>query len=108
MLSSKIGIHKVAGPAAIVLAGLSIFFVDGFGGQLSAAPFIAYGLPGSPPCRLAPAIVGRHDISYGAYIYAFPVQQQLLAVFGAYHWGVWWFTWRPRCVRSRWPRPAGS
>ena len=76
----------MAGPASIVLAGLSIFFVDGFGGQL-AAPFIAYGLLWISTWLPQPAIVGRHDISYGAYIYAFPVQQ-LLAVFGAYHWGV--------------------
>ncbi|WP_426996337.1 acyltransferase family protein [Pseudarthrobacter sp. N5] len=90
VLSSRIGIHKVAGPLAIVLAGLSIFLVDGFGGQL-AAPFIAYGLLWISTWLPQPALVARHDISYGAYIYAFPVQQ-LLAVFGAYHWGVWWFT----------------
>ncbi len=90
VLSSRIGIHKVAGPVAIVLAGLSIFLVDGYGGQL-AAPFIAYGLLWISTWLPQPAFVARHDISYGAYIYAFPVQQ-LLAVFGAYHWGVWWFT----------------
>ncbi|GAA2141570.1 acyltransferase [Arthrobacter humicola] len=90
VLSNKIGIHKVAGPVSIVLAALSIFFVDGFGGQL-AAPFIAYGLLWISTWLPQPAVVGRHDISYGAYIYAFPVQQ-LLAVFGAYHWGVAWFT----------------
>jgi peptidoglycan/LPS O-acetylase OafA/YrhL len=90
VLSSKIGIHKVAGPASIVLAGLSIFFIDGFGGQL-AAPFIAYGLLWISTWLPQPAFVARHDISYGAYIYAFPVQQ-MLAVFGAYHWGVLWFT----------------
>lgn len=90
VLSSRIGIHKIAGPVAIVLAGLSIFLVDGFGGQL-AAPFIAYGLLWISTWLPQPAIIARHDISYGAYIYAFPVQQ-LLAVFGAYHWGVWWLT----------------
>ncbi|WAH96523.1 acyltransferase family protein [Arthrobacter sp. MMS18-M83] len=90
VLSSRIGIHKVAGPVAIVLAGLSIFLVDGFGGQL-AAPFIAYGLLWISTWLPQPAFVAQHDISYGAYIYAFPVQQ-FLAVFGGYHWGVWWFT----------------
>ncbi|MCX2746511.1 acyltransferase [Arthrobacter sp. MI7-26] len=90
VLSSRIGIHKVAGPVAIVLAGLSIFLVDGFGGQL-AAPFITYGLLWISTWLPQPALVARHDISYGAYIYAFPVQQ-LLAVFGGFHWGVWWFT----------------
>jgi peptidoglycan/LPS O-acetylase OafA/YrhL len=32
----------------------------------------------------------RNDISYGIYIYAFPVQQ-LLAVYGAQRYGVWWY-----------------
>jgi peptidoglycan/LPS O-acetylase OafA/YrhL len=90
VLSHRIGIHRIAGPVSLVVAALSILFVDGFGGQL-AAPFIAYGLLWISTWLPQPAIVARHDISYGAYIYAFPVQQ-LLAVFGAYHWGVWWFT----------------
>ena len=82
---------QVAGPAAIVRAGLSIFFVDGFGGP-ACRPFIAYGSAWIPPgCLRAGHCGPAYDISYGAYIYAFPVQQ-LLAVFGAYHWGVWWFT----------------
>lgn len=90
VLSSRIGIHRIAGPASILVAGLSIMLVDGYGGQL-AAPFIAYGLLWISTWMPQPRLIARHDISYGAYIYAFPVQQ-LLAVFGAYHWGVWWFT----------------
>jgi peptidoglycan/LPS O-acetylase OafA/YrhL len=90
VLSSKIGIHRVAGPVSLALAALSISFVPGYGGQL-AAPFIAYGILWISTWLPQPSIVSRHDISYGSYIYAFPVQQ-LLAVFGAYHWGVWWFT----------------
>lgn len=90
VLSSRIGIHRIAGPAALLIAALSIFFVEGFGGQL-AAPFIAYGLLWISTWLPQPSLIARHDVSYGAYIYAFPVQQ-LLAVFGAYHWGVWWFT----------------
>lgn len=90
VLSSRIGIHKVAGPVSVVLAAASIFFVDGFGGQL-AAPFITYALLWISTWLPQPSFVARNDLSYGGYIYAFPVQQ-LLAVFGAYHWGVWWFT----------------
>lgn len=90
VLSNRIGIHGVAGPVSLLVAAISIFFVDGFGGQL-AAPFIAYGLLWISTWLPQPAVVARHDVSYGAYIYAFPVQQ-LLAVFGAYHWGVWLFT----------------
>jgi peptidoglycan/LPS O-acetylase OafA/YrhL len=90
VLSSRIGIHRVAGPLAVVIAAALILWVPGFGGQL-AAPFIAYSLLWISTWLPQPGIVSRHDISYGAYIYAFPVQQ-LLAVFGAHHWGVWWFT----------------
>jgi peptidoglycan/LPS O-acetylase OafA/YrhL len=90
VLSSRLGIHRVAGPVAVAIAAALILWVPGFGGQL-AAPFIAYGLLWVSTWLPQPALVAKNDISYGAYIYAFPVQQ-LLAVFGAYHWGVWWFT----------------
>jgi len=70
----------------------------------------------------SPALVRRHDISYGVYIYAFPVQQ-LLAYAGAPRLGVaafdvlaalataalavlsWRLVERPtlRWVRHRWP-----
>lgn len=90
VLSSRIGIHRIGGPFALVAAALMIYFVPGYGAQL-AAPFFTYGLLWISTWLPQPSIIGRHDISYGAYIYAFPVQQ-LLAVFGAYHWGVWWFT----------------
>lgn len=90
VLSHRIGIHKVAGPAAVLLAAAVLLWVPGFGGQL-AAPFIAYAVLWISTWLPQPAVISRHDISYGAYIYAFPVQQ-LLAVFGAHHWGVWWFT----------------
>lgn len=90
VLSPRLGIHRVPGVVAIAVAAALILWVPGFGGQL-AAPFIAYALLWISTWLPQPAIVSKHDISYGAYIYAFPVQQ-LLAVFGAYHWGVWWFT----------------
>lgn len=90
VLSPYIGIHRVAGFLSIASAVLLVLFVPGFGGQL-ASPFIAYGLLWISSWLPQPSIISKHDISYGAYIYAFPVQQ-LLAVFGAYHWNVWWFT----------------
>lgn len=90
VLSKRIGMHSIAGPVSIGIAALLIYFVHGYGGQL-AAPFIAYGLLWISTWLPQPTLVAKNDISYGAYIYAFPVQQ-LLAVFGAYHWGVWWFT----------------
>ncbi|WP_394938868.1 acyltransferase family protein [Psychromicrobium sp. YIM B11713] len=88
--SSWLGFGNLPGIASILLAGLIVFFVHGFGPQL-AAPFIAYGILWISTWLKQPKVVGKNDISYGAYIYAFPVQQ-LLAVLGAYHWGVWLFT----------------
>lgn len=90
VLSPRIGIHRVAGLVAVLIAAAFIVWVPGFGGQL-AAPFIAYSLLWISTWLPQPVVVSKHDISYGAYIYAFPVQQ-MLAVFGAHHWGVWWFT----------------
>ncbi|MCA4132257.1 acyltransferase [Arthrobacter sp. M4] len=90
VLSPVLGIHRIAGPVSVLLATVCMVFVPGFGGQL-AAPFIAYGLLWISTWLPQPSLVARHDISYGAYIYAFPVQQ-MLAVFGAHHWGVWWLT----------------
>ncbi|MCU1432638.1 MAG: acyltransferase 3, partial [Actinotalea sp.] len=55
----------------------SIWLLDGWGAQLTA-PFLAYlmiWLGSVLPC---PELVRRHDISYGVYIYAFPVQQLLV------------------------------
>ncbi|WP_434613508.1 acyltransferase family protein [Arthrobacter sp. A5] len=90
VFARRIGLNWQGGVAALVLAAGCVFGLDGFGNQL-AAPFIAYLLLWVSTWLPSPRLVLRHDISYGAYIYAFPVQQ-LLAVFGAYHWGVWWFT----------------
>lgn len=90
LFSKRIGLSWQGAAVVAVLAAASIFGLDGFGNQL-AAPFIAYLLLWISTWLPSPKLVTTNDVSYGAYIYAFPVQQ-LLAVFGAYHWGVWWFT----------------
>ncbi len=66
---------------AVVLAVLVVALVPGWGAQ-AASPLIAYSLLWLATVLPSPRLVRRHDISYGAYVYAFPVQQ-LLAYAGA-------------------------
>lgn len=73
-----------------VLAGVatiaSVAFVPGWGAQLAAVP-LAYGLLWCGAVLPLPSLLRRHDVSYGTYIYAFPVQQ-LLALAGAHRLGL--------------------
>ncbi|RYV51383.1 acyltransferase family protein [Pengzhenrongella frigida] len=67
-----------AGAALSVGAVLgAIWLFDGWGAQLTA-PFIAYLLLWVASVVPCPRLIQRHDISYGVYIYAFPVQQLLI------------------------------
>lgn len=72
--------------AAIALAGVLVVTVDHWGAQL-ASPLIAYALLWLSTVLRSPSVVRRHDISYGVYIYAFPVQQ-LLVYAGAHRLGL--------------------
>lgn len=90
VFSRYIGLSWQGAVIAAAVASFSVFSFDGFGNQL-AAPFIAYLILWISTWLPSPQLISRHDVSYGSYIYAFPVQQ-ILAVFGAYHWGVWWFS----------------
>jgi peptidoglycan/LPS O-acetylase OafA/YrhL len=74
------------GLAAIILAGTLVATVDHWGAQL-ASPLIAYALLWLATVLPSPAVARRHDISYGVYIYAFPVQQ-LLVYAGAHRLGL--------------------
>jgi len=71
----------VAAGAGTVLA---VWLLDGWGPQL-ASPLIAYGVLWVGAVLPCPETIRRNDISYGVYIYAFPVQQ-LLAIAGAAAW----------------------
>jgi peptidoglycan/LPS O-acetylase OafA/YrhL len=76
-------------PGAMLAAGVTLAvvkLVPGWGPQLAALP-IAYGLLWFGAVLPLPELIRRHDISYGAYIYAFPVAQ-LLALAGAYKLGL--------------------
>lgn len=72
--------------AAIALAGVLVASVDHWGAQL-ASPLIAYALLWLATVLPSPRVTRRHDISYGVYIYAFPVQQ-LLVYAGAHRLGL--------------------
>ncbi len=90
VFSKRIGLSWQGAAVAALLGTVSVLSLDGFGNQM-AAPFMAYLLLWISTWLPSPRLVRTNDVSYGAYIYAFPVQQ-LLAIFGAYHLGVWWFT----------------
>ncbi|MCC2308742.1 acyltransferase family protein [Cellulomonas chengniuliangii] len=71
--------------ALVVVAG-AVWLLDGWGAQLTA-PLIAYAILWVATVVPSPALIRTHDISYGVYIYAFPVQQ-LLAMAGVHEWGL--------------------
>lgn len=123
-LIEKFGLNRWIGVASLVAAVALIVFVPRWGGQVSA-PFLAYGLLFLSSVVPQPSWIARNDISYGFYIYAWPVQQ-LVAVAGGIRWGMsaflvltvlgtallaagsWFFVERPtmRRVRGRRPVPA--
>lgn len=82
-LRTWIGVGSLVGAAALIL------LIPGFGGQL-AAPLLAYGLLWLSTLIPQPALIARHDVSYGFYIYAWPLAQ-LLVLIGAASLGLWAF-----------------
>ncbi|MBS1906029.1 MAG: acyltransferase [Actinobacteria bacterium] len=80
LIIDRWGLRRVLGIASIPIAALLMVFVPGLGGPLSA-PFLGYALLFLSTVVPQPAWVARNDVSYGFYIYAWPVQQ-LVVVFG--------------------------
>ncbi|WP_315096644.1 acyltransferase [uncultured Cellulomonas sp.] len=78
VLRSRLPLHWVGALGALVVSGVAIAVLDGWGAQLTA-PLITYLLLWVASVVPAPRLIQKHDISYGVYIYAFPVQQ-LLAI----------------------------
>ncbi|TQK18998.1 peptidoglycan/LPS O-acetylase OafA/YrhL [Microbacterium sp. SLBN-154] len=76
------GLVPLVGWLSIPVAAMSMVFVPNFGGQL-AAPALAYGILFLSTVVSQPAWIARNDVSYGFYIYAWPVQQLTVLVGGA-------------------------
>lgn len=74
------GVNRWLGISALVIAAALILSIPHWGGQVSA-PFLAYGLLWLATVIPQPRWVATNDVSYGFYIYAWPVQQ-LLALIG--------------------------
>jgi peptidoglycan/LPS O-acetylase OafA/YrhL len=72
--------------AAVAVTVVVVTSVDHWGAQ-AASPLIAYALLWLATVLPSPAVARRHDISYGVYIYAFPIQQ-LLVYAGAHRLGL--------------------
>ena len=80
LLQPYIGLHWIAGVLALVVFTLGVQFGPVWAGQ-ALSPLYGYGLLWLSTVIPQPKWVAKNDVSYGVYIYAFPVQQ-LLAVFG--------------------------
>lgn len=120
----RYGISPILGAAALLGAVAAIALVPRWGGQL-AAPLLAYGLLSLSMWIPQPGWIARNDISYGFYIYAWPMQQlTVLAGGAAFGMTVFilvtvvltsacaWLSWvaieRPVMKRVRPAKPAGE
>ncbi|WP_146070548.1 acyltransferase [Arthrobacter sp. 08Y14] len=82
----RIGIHWLPAVLSLAAAAVLTAFFPTWGGGASGA-FIAYGLLWISLWLPSPQLVKKNDVSYGIYIYAFPVQQ-LLALYGLHERGL--------------------
>ncbi|MBS1672463.1 MAG: acyltransferase [Actinobacteria bacterium] len=80
LIIDRWGLNRLVGLISIPLAAVLMVFVPGLGGPL-AAPLIGYALLFLSTFIPQPDWVARNDVSYGFYIYAWPVQQ-LVVIFG--------------------------
>lgn len=76
------GISALWATASLIGAAALIALVPRWGGQ-AAAPFLAYGILWLASVVPQPGWISRNDISYGFYIYAWPVQQLVVLCGGA-------------------------
>ncbi|SIN70439.1 acyltransferase family protein [Agromyces cerinus] len=74
---ARFGLSPFVGIASLVVAAGLIATIPGWGGQLSA-PFMAYGLLYLSTVVPQPRFIAKNDVSYGFYIYAWPMQQLLM------------------------------
>lgn len=76
------GIVPLVGILSIPVAAVLMVFVPVAGGPV-AAPLIGYALLYLSTVIPQPAWIARNDVSYGFYIYAWPVQQLVVILGGA-------------------------
>ncbi|MEV7693157.1 acyltransferase [Microbacterium sp. NPDC089189] len=117
MVVDRWGLDRRVGIACIPIAGALMVFVPTVGGQL-AAPALAYALLFLSTVIPQPGWIARNDVSYGFYIYAWPVQQltvvagalslgfpAYLAITALITFGLAWLSWvlveRPIMMRVR-------
>lgn len=86
VLRDRIPLRWPVALACTVVALTTVSIWNDWGGQ-AAAPLFAVALLWVGSVVPAPQWFQRNDISYGVYVYAFPVQQ-LLATFGVHEWGM--------------------
>lgn len=86
LLIERYGINLWIAVGALVVAVALIIGIPGWGGQISS-PFLAYGLLYLSSVIPQPRWISRNDVSYGFYIYAWPVQQ-LVVLMGGTRWGM--------------------
>ncbi|AZS36147.1 hypothetical protein CVS47_00747 [Microbacterium lemovicicum] len=117
----RAGINRWVAIGCLVVAVALIFLVPRWGGQASA-PFLAYGLLWLSAVIRQPAWIARNDVSYGFYIYAWPVQQLVVLIGGlalgfpvyivvtiVVTFALAWLSWVGIERRAmRWVRPAAS
>lgn len=126
LIIERVGVNMWVAIASLAVAIAAIVGIPHWGGQISA-PFLAYGLLFLSTVIRQPRWIARNDISYGFYIYAWPVQQ-LTVLFGGDRWGMpvyifitiigtvalaalsWFLVERPcmRRVRSRGSSPRSA
>jgi peptidoglycan/LPS O-acetylase OafA/YrhL len=86
VLAGRVALRLPVALVALVAAAALVVGVERWGAQ-AASPLIAYVLLWLSTVLPSPGFARRHDISYGVYIYAFPVQQ-LLVYAGAHRFGL--------------------
>lgn len=82
----RIGLHWIPGVLAVLASLIIVSAFPGWGGPACGA-FVAYAFLWISSWLPSPEFIHQNDISYGVYIYAFPIQQ-LLAVYGLHQFGL--------------------
>lgn len=88
VLRDTIPTGAVVGIGAGILGVVAILLEPRWGGQ-AAAPFLTVAILWLSTVVPSPAVLRTHDISYGVYIYTFPLQQIL--VLAGLHRTMWLF-----------------